>query len=233
MWVVLWGSIVNAIAIVSGSLLGRTLRFPERIRQTIMQALGLAVVLIGLSMGLESNNILIPIVSLVVGSIIGEGANVELRMAGLGDSLQRRMRQVQAGAGSTTFTEGFMTATLVYCVGAMAVVGSLNSGLTGEHQVLYAKSMLDGVSAVFFAASLGIGVGFSAISVLVYQGGIALLATYLAPFLSDPVIAELTSTGGILIFGIGLNMLGLTKLRVGNMLPAMIIALLLTISLGG
>jgi uncharacterized membrane protein YqgA involved in biofilm formation len=126
-----------------------------------------------------------------------------------------------------------MTATLVYCVGAMAVVGSLNSGLTGEHQVLYAKSMLDGVSAVFFAASLGMGVGFSAIPVLVYQGGIALLATYLAPFLSDPVIAELTSTGGILIFGIGLNMLGLTKLRVGNMLPAMIIALLLTISLGG
>ena len=229
---VLWGSVVNAIAIIGGALLGSALRFPERIRQTIMQALGLTVILIGISMGLESSNILIPIASLIVGSILGETLNVERWIERLGDKLRQRIEGRSAKGASASLTQGFMTATLVYCVGAMAVIGSLNSGLAGDHQVLYAKSMLDGVSAVFFAASLGIGVGFSAIPVFVYQGGIALVATYVAPFLSEQVIKELTATGGILILGIGLNMLGLTKLRVGNMLPAIVIAVLLVIGLG-
>ena len=131
--------------------------------------------------------------------------------------------------GAADFSQGFLTATLVYCVGAMAVVGSLNSGLTGDHQVLYAKSMLDGTTAVLFTASLGLGVAFSAIPVFIYQGAIALLATWIAPFLSELVIQELTATGGMLILGIGLNMLGLTKLRLGNMLPAVLIAALIAL----
>lgn len=134
---------------------------------------------------------------------------------------------MKAETSTSTFSQGFLTATLIYCVGAMAVVGSLNSGLTGDHHVLYAKSMLDGTTAVLFTASLGIGVAFSALPVFIYQGAIALLAGFIAPLLSDFVVQELTATGGMLIMGIGFNMLGLTKLRVGNMLPAVVVAAVL------
>ncbi len=225
---VLWGSFVNVIAIVAGALLGRAVRLPDRIRQTIMQALALAVMIIGISMGLESGNVLIPIASLALGSVLGELLNIEAGIAHFGERL-RKLGGDKVQDGATDFTQGFLAATLTYCVGAMAVVGSLNSGLMGDHQVLYAKSLIDGVTAIFFAASMGIGVAFSAIPVFIYQGGIALLATVVAPFLSDPIVAELTATGGILIIGIALNMLGLTKLRLGNMLPAIIIAVILGI----
>lgn len=222
---VLWGSIVNVIAVVSGALLGRAIRLPDRIRETIMQALALAVLIIGISMGLESNNMLIPIASLALGSILGEFLNIEAGIARLGDKLQKIGGG--KGQGKADFTQGFLAATLTYCIGAMAVIGSLNSGLTGDHQVLYAKSLIDGVTAIFFSASMGIGVAFSAIPVFIYQGGIALLATSIAPLLREPVIAELTATGGILIIGIALNLLGLTKLRLGNMLPSILIAVVL------
>lgn len=224
---VLWGSIVNAIAIISGTLLGVAVKFPERVSQTIMNALGLAVVIIGISMGLKSENILIPIAALVIGGIIGEIANIEGWITRLGQALQSYVKGRKDKVGGPDLTQGFLTATLMFCVGAMAVVGGLNSGLQGDHQVLYAKSMLDGICAIFFAASLGIGVGFSAIPVFLYQGGIALLATIIAPILSEPVIMELTATGGMLILGIGLNILGLTKIAVGNMLPAIVVAVIL------
>ena len=224
---VLWGSIVNAIAIISGTLLGVAVKFPERVSQTIMNALGLAVVIIGISMGLKSENILIPIAALVIGGIIGEIANIEGWITRLGQALQSYVKGRKDKVGGPDLTQGFLTATLVFCVGAMAVVGGLNSGLQGDHQVLYAKSMLDGICAIFFAASLGIGVGFSEIPVFLYQGGIALLATIIAPILSEPVIMELTATGSMLILGIGLNILGLTKIAVGNMLPAIVVAVIL------
>lgn len=227
---VLWGSIVNVIAIVTGALAGRAVRLPDRIRQTIMQALALAVMIIGVSMGLESDNMLIPIASLALGSILGEILNIEAGIAHFGERL-RKFGGNKVQDGTADFTQGFLVATLTYCVGAMAVVGSLNSGLMGDHQVLYAKSLIDGVTAIFFSASMGIGVAFSAIPVFVYQGGIALLATFVAPFLNEPVVAELTATGGILIIGIALNMLGLTKLRLGNMLPAIIVAVVISILL--
>ncbi len=228
MCVVLWGSFVNFIAIIAGALLGRMIRLPERIRQTIMQALALAVLIIGISMGLASNNILIPIAALALGSILGEVLDIEAWIGRLG----RKLQKLGAGKdqdGATGFTQGFLAATLTYCIGAMAVIGSLNSGLMGDHQVLYAKSLIDGVTAIFFSASMGIGVAFSAIPVFVYQGGIALLATSVSPLLSDPVVAELTATGGVLIIGIALNLLGLTKLRLGNMLPSILIAVLLAL----
>lgn len=230
MSVVLWGSFVNVMAVVSGALLGRAVRLPEPIRQTIMQALSLAVIIIGISMGLESNIMLIPIAALVLGSILGELLNIEARIIRLGGKLQKLDRG-KTHDETTDFTQGFLVATLTYCVGAMAVIGSLNSGLMGDHQVLYAKSMIDGVTAIFFSASMGIGVAFSALPVFIYQGGIALLATFVSSFLSEPVVAELTATGGILIIGIGLNMLGLTKLRLGNMLPAILVAVALAILL--
>ncbi|HKM43579.1 MAG TPA: DUF554 domain-containing protein [Limnochordia bacterium] len=225
---VLWGSLVNFLAIIAGALVGRAIRLPERIRQTIMQALALAVLIIGISMGLASNNMLIPIAALAIGSILGEVLDIEAGITRAGDKL-RRFGGKSDQVGSLDFTQGFLVATLTYCIGAMAVIGSLNSGLMGDHQVLYAKSLIDGVTAIFFSASLGIGVAFSAIPVLLYQGAIALLATVIAPLLRDPVIAELTATGGILIIGIALNMLGLTKLRLGNMLPAILVAVVLAL----
>lgn len=221
----LWGPLINALAIVVGALLGSVVRLQEKIGQTIMHALALAVLVIGISMGLRTRNVLIPIAALAIGSIVGEKLDLENRIERLGENLRRmspsRFRK------PASFSQGFLTATLVYCVGAMAVVGSLNCGLTGDHHVLYAKSMLDGTTAVLFTASLGIGVAFSALPVFIYQGAIALLAGFIAPLLSDFVVQELTATGGMLIMGIGFNMLGLTKLRVGNMLPAVVVAAVL------
>lgn len=228
---VLWGSFVNVMAIVVGALAGRAVRLPDRVRQTIMHALALAVMMIGIPMGLESSEVLIPIASLALGSVVGELLNIEAAIARLGERL-RKLSTKKEDVGASDFTQGFLLATLTYCVGAMAVVGSLNSGLMGDHQVLYAKSLIDGVTAIFFSASLGIGVAFSAIPVLLYQGGIALMATFIAPYLSQSVVAELTATGGVLIIGISLNMLGLTKLRLGNMLPAIVIAAILGIVWG-
>lgn len=225
---VLWGALVNAAAILGGALLGLLVKFPDQMRRTIMHGLGLAVMLIGISMGLETDNVLIPIASLAIGSILGELLNLEGAVERLGSSLASRTTRL-SGRSGPHFTQGFLTATLVYCVGAMAVIGSLNSGLQLDHQVLYAKSMLDGISAIFFAASFGLGVAFSALPVFAYQGAIALLATSIAPILSELVIQELTATGGLLILGIGCNILGITKLAVGNMLPSLVIAVLLSL----
>ncbi len=221
---VLLGPLVNGAAIIMGAIAGRIIRLPEQFQQTIMQALGLAIMIIGISMGITTVNILIPIAALLLGSILGELCRIEVRVAQMGNLLRRSLGDKKS-AGD--FTQGFLTATLVFCVGAMAVIGGLNSGLMGDHQILYAKSILDGMLSIFFATALGIGVAFSALPVFLYQGSIALLATSLAPLLSPAVLAEITATGGILILAIGLNLLGLTKIRVGNMLPAVIFAALI------
>ncbi len=221
---VLLGPLVNGAAIIMGAIAGRIIRLPEQFQQTIMQALGLAIMIIGISMGITTANILIPIAALLLGSILGELCRIEVRVAQMGNLLRRSLGDKKS-AGD--FTQGFLTATLVFCVGAMAVIGGLNSGLMGDHQILYAKSILDGMLSIFFATALGIGVAFSALPVFLYQGSIALLATSLAPLLSPAILAEITATGGILILAIGLNLLGLTKIRVGNMLPAVIFAALI------
>ena len=226
---VLLGSIINALAIILGAFLGNIVSFPENIKDIIMHAVSLAVIIIGISMALQTSNIILPFASLIIGSIIGELLNIEKQLAKLGDRLQKSMKPKDGPDGSNTFTQGFLTATLVYCIGAMAVIGGLNSGLQGDHSVLFAKSILDGISAIFFAASLGMGVAFSALPVFLYQGAIALLATFIAPILSDPVLLEITATGGILILAIGLNMLKLTKISVGNMLPSIFVSIFLTL----
>ncbi|NLJ80690.1 MAG: DUF554 domain-containing protein [Firmicutes bacterium] len=222
---VLWGSFVNAMAIVGGALLGRAVKFPDQVQQTITNGLGLAIAIIGISMGLETNNILIPVIALVLGAVIGETLKIEGRIAQVGTALQRRFQQKTDAAPG--FTQGFLTASVIFCVGAMAVIGGLNSGLRGDHQVLYAKSMLDGTLTVFLSASFGLGAGFSALPVFLYQGSIALLAALVAPILSQPVLEELTATGGILILGIALNMLKLTKIALGNLLPAIALSVLI------
>lgn len=217
------GTIVNALAIIAGALLGIAIKkgIKDDYKNTIMDGIGLTVVIIGIMGGIKSENIILVIGSIVVGSILGEIIGVEDKLDQLGDSLQKRF-----GGKDSNFSKGFVTASLVYCVGAMAIVGSLESGILGNHQTLFAKSILDGISAIIFASTLGIGVAFSAIPVFIYQGSITLLANSVKSLLTPEVINEMSAVGGILIMAIGINILGIKKIKVGNMLPAVFIPII-------
>lgn len=226
------GTIVNIIAIIAGGAIGVILKkgIPERFKTTIMQAIGLSVVIVGISGALQGiftvtsqgkldrNYITGMILSLVAGSLLGEAIGIEERLDKLGNWFQNKFAQNESG-----FAKGFVTASLVYCVGAMAIVGALEDGLYGKTDILLAKAMLDGISAIVFSATLGIGVIFSALPVLVYQGAITVLAGVLKPLLSDVVVSQMSLTGNVLILAIGLTMLEIKKFRVGNMLPAIFI----------
>ncbi len=183
-----------------------------------MQALSLAVMLIGIKSALITDDILIVIISLAVGSVIGEFVGIESGLEKLGQWIEKRFSS-ESGA----ISKGFVTASLVYCVGSMAIVGSFESGLTGNHQTLFAKSALDGISAIIFASSMGIGVLLSFIPVFLYQGLLTLTAGLIKPFLIESVISQMSATGGLLILAIGINLLGVVKIRVGNMLPAIFV----------
>ena len=193
-----------------------------------MKGLALCVLLIGISGALKGENTLIAILSIAIGAIIGEIIDLDRRLNNLGQLLEARFSK---GDGEQTVARAFVTSSLLFCVGAMAIVGSLQSGLTGDHEMIYTKSMLDGISSIIFASSLGYGVVFSAVAVFVYQGAIVLLAQCIAPFLSDAVIAEMTCTGSLLIIALGLNMLGLTRIKVANYLPALLLPILLCLFL--
>jgi uncharacterized membrane protein YqgA involved in biofilm formation len=219
----LLGTIVNTLAIIAGSLLGIVFRggIPNKYQVTIMQAISLAVILIGLKMAFKTDAILLVIFSLVIGSIFGEFLKIEDRLENLGKRLETKF--AKAGNG---IAKGFVVASLVYCVGSMAIVGSMESGLTGNHQTLFAKSALDGLSSIIFASTFGIGVLFSSISVFLYQGVITLTSTLMKPFLITPVINQMSGVGGLLIMAIGFNLLEIKIIRVGNMLPAIFIPLI-------
>jgi hypothetical protein len=220
------GTIVNSAAIIVGTFLGILLKtgIPDKIKHTIMQGIGLSVMLIGLSMAMKTQNVIIVILSLAIGGIIGEVFAIEDRLKNAGEWLEERVGQNQGD-----FTRGFVTTSLIFCVGAMAIMGALESGLTGNHTTLFAKSALDGITSIVFASSMGIGVAFSALPVFIYQGLITLTAASMKVFLTDAIIREMTATGGVLILGIGLNILEITKIKVGNMLPAIIGAVFLTV----
>ncbi|MBN1573248.1 MAG: DUF554 domain-containing protein [Deltaproteobacteria bacterium] len=235
------GTIVNVIAVVFGSLVGIFFSWfvTPKIRRILIQGLGLAVILIGVSMAIKTNNVLIVAGSMILGGVLGEVIDIEAVLDRFGEWLKSKFR-----SGSGTFVTGFVTASLVYCVGAMAVVGSLEEGINGDASILYTKSLLDGVASVAFASTLGIGVIFSIIPVFIYQGALTVMGIYLKNILTDPVIAELTSTGGLLILGIGLNLIfgGIddageneaavspqrVKIKVGNLLPALIFAVIIS-----
>jgi len=223
------GTVVNALAILTGGLLGALLGgvVKEKSRETVMHGLGLSVVVIGLTMALESANPVIGIASLVMGGLVGEWIDIEGRLYKVAAGVEKRFVRGKGG-----LAQGFVTTSLIYCVGAMAIMGSLESGMTGNHATLYAKAMLDGVSAVVFASTLGFGVALSSLSVFVYQGAITLLAAWISQWLTPAAVTEMTATGGILIVAIGLNILGIQKIRVGNLLPAILIAVLLTLAVG-
>jgi len=220
---VLEGTIVNALAIIIGGIIGSFLNnIPNKIRITVMQGLGLAVLIQGILMGLKTENFLLVIFSLVIGAIIGELLNLEDKLNGLGKRIENKV-----GNGKGNIANGFVTATLVYTIGAMAILGALNSGLNLDHSLLYLKAMLDGFTAIIFASTLGIGVVFSAIPVFLYQGAIAIFAKYINVFIEqdilDLIITEITATGGILIIGIAINILDFKKINVANLLPAVVI----------
>ncbi|SHM18066.1 hypothetical protein SAMN05660826_00409 [Caldanaerovirga acetigignens] len=221
------GTVINSIAIIMGALLGNLLkgRFSENMSTTLMQGLSLVVMLIGLSMALKTENFLILTLSIVSGAALGEIMKIEEKLNRLGEALERRF-----GGGDGNFTKAFVSASLIYCVGAMAIMGAIESGLTGNHSILLVKSILDGVSAVIFSSTLGIGVAFSAATVFLYQGSIAMAAGFIKSYLTDVIIAEMTAAGGLLIFGIGINMLeGKSRVKVGNLLPAIFTAIAFTI----
>jgi uncharacterized membrane protein YqgA involved in biofilm formation len=219
-------TVINALAIIAGSaiglLVGRSI--PARINDTLLKSLALCVLLIAISgiarvtPSLGSQSMLVIIFSLALGALAGEIIDIDARLQRFGDWIEARLK----GRGGRV-SEGFVTASLVFCVGAMAIVGSLQSGLTGNHETLYAKSVIDGITSIVFTSTLGIGVMLSAISVFLYQGAITLAAGSLKAVLTDRAIMEMTAVGSMLILAIGLNMLGATKVKVANLLPAVAI----------
>ena len=219
------GTIVNGLAIIAGSLLGLLFSkgIPDNYKEIILSAVGLSVVLIGVKSALVSDSLMVIIFSLVLGALIGEGMKIEKRLADLGDFLESRV--AAKSSDSSSFSRGFVTASLVFCVGSMAIVGSLESGLTGNHQTLFAKSVLDGVTSVIFASTMGLGVMFSSVAVFLYQGMITLTAVFMKNFLVTETIEQMTSVGGLLIVAIGFNMLKITTIRVGNLIPAIFLPL--------
>ncbi len=220
------GTLVNAGAIVAGGFLGTFIKrgIPEPVNQILTQSMGLSILLIGLQMAIQTENVLLVITSLVIGSAIGEVINIEKLLGKFGSWMESL-----AGKGEGKIARAFVTASLIYCVGAMGIVGSIEDGLKNNHTILYAKAALDGVISVILGSTLGVGVVLSAIPILLYQGSITLLAGTFKLFLTDAIIRELSATGGLLVVGIGANFLGVKNIRVGNMLPAIIIVVALAL----
>lgn len=213
------GTIVNVLTVVIGSSIGLFLKkgIREDIADMMLKGLALCSMFIGITSALEGQNVLITIISIVLGVVIGGTLDLDGKLNRFAQGLEQKFKRE---GEKVSIAEGFITASLVFCVGAMTIVGSLQSGLTGDHTMLFTKATLDFVSSMVYASSLGIGVLFSAVFVFVFQGGITLLAQWIAPLLTEAVIAEMTCAGGLLIFGLGLNMIGLTKLKLMNYLPA-------------
>ncbi len=223
------GTIVNAIAVVGGCIVGLIVngKLNEKMSETIMKGLALCVIYMGLAGALKGKDTLQIIICMAVGAFIGELIDIDEKLNKLGEFIEKKVNKGKGeGKKKVSIAEGFITSSLLFCVGAMAVVGSLESGLKGDHTTLFAKSILDGVSSIIFTSSLGIGVIFSALVILIYQGGIALLAGVLSGVLSEGVINNMSAVGSLLILGLGLNMLDIGKIRVANLLPAIFLPII-------
>lgn len=226
----LLGTLVNGALIILGALLGKILhKIPNGMKVTVMHAISLTVMVLGLQMGLKSQHFLIVILSLVIGAVLGEMLHLEEMLDHLGKWLERKL----GSNGTGSVSEGFVTATLIFVIGAMAIVGALDSGIRGDHSVLYTKAIIDGFTALILTTTLGIGVLFSAVPVVLYEGTIALFATQIDRFvpheLMTQFIVEVTATGGIMIFAIGLNLTGLIKIKVGNLLPGIVVTVMIVV----
>lgn len=220
------GTVVNVAAIIAGGMVGLLMgaRMPERVRSIVFTGLSLCVLVIGMQMALGTKNPLIMVFSVVLGCITGELLRLEDGLAKLGDWLKAKF-----SSNDARFTEGFVTASVIFCIGSMAILGSFDEGLRGDHTILFTKAILDGFASIAFAAALGLGVVFSAIPVFIYQGSLTELATVLQPWLTDAMMAELTATGGVLIIGIAINIMELRRIPLTNFLPALVYAPLLVL----
>ena len=224
------GVLVNTVAVIVGALIGMIIKkgIPERLSDTVMKGIGLCVMYIGWSGTLECKNTLILIVSVVIGALIGEEIDIDKRFNKMATSLEAKMSK---GDKKISFAQGFVNASLLFCVGAMAVVGSIQAGIDGNNETLFAKSLLDFIAAIIFASTMGVGVMFSAVSVFLYQGVIAVCAELVSGFLTDVMIAEMTAAGSLLIFALGLNLVGLGKFKIMNYLPAIFIPVIICLVL--
>ena len=224
---ILFGTIVNTFTVLGGSLIGMLFKkgIPQRLNDTLMKGLGLCTLFLGVSGAMKGENTLVMILSMILGAAIGEGIDIDARVSAFFHRLEAKLRK--PGQSGPSIADGFINSCLLFCVGSMTLVGSLNAGLLNDHSMLLTKSMLDLCSSMLFASTMGIGVMLSAVFVLVYQGGLTLLASLLAPVLTATVIAEMTCVGSLIIIGTGLNLLGITHLKLMNLLPAMFLPVLL------
>lgn len=221
---ILLGAAANAAAIVVGGTIGSLMKkgLPKKYGDSIMHAIALFTFGIGMMFFLKSKEIMVVVVSLILGTLLGEWIDIEKKLENLGNSIQNHMK-----GANDNFSQGFVTSSLIFCVGSMAIMGAMQSGLAGNHQVLYAKAALDTMSSLIFASAMGTGVVFSSISVLIYEGGLSLVAAAVAPYLSNAVVDEMTAVGGILLMGLSLSLLDIKKIKSGNMLPAIFIPIII------
>jgi len=217
------GTVVNVLTVVAGTGVGVALgsRLPERTRSTVLSGIGLVVLAVGVQSFLDTGNAVFPIVSVAIGGLVGDALRIEDRLAQLGEALRRRFASRSSGS---TFVEGFVTASLTFCIGPLTILGSIADGVRGDAELLVVKSALDGIVAVAYAASMGIGVGFSAIVVAVVQGVLTLAGAGLGDLLTDRMVDELTATGGVMILGIGLRLLDIKRVPVASYLPGLVLA---------
>jgi hypothetical protein len=213
------GTIINSVTIILASVAGLLIgsRLDENLRASLMRALGLVVVLIGLTMALKTEQIVLLTLSILIGTAFGEIIGIERRLENFGLRVERRFE-------GSRFAEGFVTSTLLFCVGSMAIIGPIQEGLTGDYSILLTKSMLDGVAAIALSSTLGIGVLFSSISVFLYQGFFTIFAVLTSGMIPEEIVTEITATGGLLIMAIGLRLMGIIDMKPGNMLPSLIIS---------
>lgn len=224
---ILFGTIVNTVTVILGSIVGMLFKksIPDRLNDMLMKGLGLCTLFLGISGAMKGENTLVMILSMIIGTAIGEGIDIDRHVTKFFNTLEAKV--TKPGRTGPSIAEGFINACLLFCIGSMTLVGSLNAGLMNDHTMLLTKSMLDLCSSMVFASTMGIGVLLSAVFVLVYQGLLTVLASLLAPVLTATVIAEMTCVGSLIIIGTGLNLLGITKLKLMNFLPAMFLPMLL------
>ena len=223
------GTLANCVAIIIGALLGVFCKrgLPEKWQETMMSSIALCILIIGVQMALKTQNIIIVIFSLVLGAIVGEILDIEAAMNRLGQYLGNKLSQGD-GSADAAIAAGFVNASILFCSGAMAILGSIQDGLAADHTTLFAKATLDGLISLILSANLGIGVILSALSVGIYQGSITLLAGVVGPLVTEAMLAEITASGGIMIMAIGCNMLKISSIRIGNLLPGMLFAAVVT-----
>ena len=221
------GTLINVAAILIGGTIGLLFgsRIPERFKGTVIAGMGIFTSALGMQMFLKTQNSLIVLGALIIGALFGEWIGIEDWLQKLGQTLEKRFSKDAGADTNSKFVRGFMVSSLLFCIGPIAILGSIQDGLSGDYNLLAVKSTLDGFASIAFASTLGVGVLFSSLPILVYQGGVSLLAHQLNAIVTDPMMAEMTATGGVLLIGVGVsNLLELKKIRVGNFLPALAIA---------